>query len=89
MQKSTTRVPGELPYLDLYMKAVVNLLLSAYSISIPPILVWQILGLSATEIADIQAFLAEWWTDDPTKPGAYELHTNQYGVTKSAKVPGH
>jgi hypothetical protein len=76
------RVPKEPTLFDKYIKRVVNLLFSFIpgSTSIK----WGTnLGLSSTEMTEIQNFLIEWYTGNPLSPGAYELHTDTYGITQT------
>ena len=83
MKTKSTRVPRELPLFDKYLKGAFNLLSAMVSLRIPPVYVWQLLGLTSDEFDKMNKFFTEWWTGDSANPGIYELHTNQYGVTKT------
>jgi len=77
-----TRVPKGPKTFDNYIKRVVNFLLTLIPNS-PTVKWWQNLGLVQAEMTQLQAYLTEWLTGNPAAPGAYELHSNAYGITKN------
>jgi hypothetical protein len=75
-----SRVPRSLAKFDQYIKTVTAFLLAggATSNGIR-------LGLTAAKITQVQGYLTQWYTGNPSSPGLYELHTNPATKTKATR----
>ena len=80
---SKERIPREIYPFDPYLVRVFTMLSALVGISIPPVYMWQQLGLTADEFAKITAIFKRWRSGDPAAPGAYELHDNIFKITKT------
>jgi hypothetical protein len=72
MSAKSSRIPVPLPEFDKYFHNAVNYIGSGG----PPVNGLR-LGLTAADIAQAQAYFAQWYTGNPAAPGVYELHANR------------